>query len=55
MKLLAVGAAALAAAVLYTTVPSRAAEADSQVAQLIAASGKALGVASLASVGTGAA
>jgi len=52
MKLLAVGAAALAAAVLYTTVPSRAAEADSQVAQLIAASGKALGVASLASVGT---
>ena len=52
MKLLAVGAAALAATLLYTAVPSRAAEADSQVAQLIAASGKALGVASLASVST---
>ena len=52
MKLLAVGAAALAAALLYTAGPSRAAEADSQVAQLIAASGKALGVASLASVST---
>ncbi len=52
MKLLRFGAAAVAAALLLVPAPSRAASSDSRVAQLIAASGKALGVASLAPVTT---
>ncbi len=52
MKLTAVAAGVFAAAVLFTTTPLRAAEPDAAVAQLISASGDALGVASLASVET---
>lgn len=51
MKLLAFAAGILAASILFTTTPSRAADSDPQVAQLITASGNALGIASLASVG----
>lgn len=52
MKLLPVAAGAFAVAVLATTSLSQAAEPDAAVAQLIASSGSALGVASLASVST---
>jgi hypothetical protein len=52
MKLIAAAAGILAAAVLFTTTPLRAAESDAAVAQLISASGNAIGVASLGSVGT---
>ncbi len=52
MKLLAVAAGAFAVAVLVTTTPSRAAAPDAAAAQIIAASGNALGVSSLASVST---
>jgi hypothetical protein len=51
MKLLSLGAALAAAALLFTAAPSRAASND-QVSQLIAASGKALGASALASVST---
>ena len=51
MKLSVLTAGAIAAAVLLTTLPVRA-QGDPRVAQLIAASGEALGVASLSSVET---
>ena len=50
MKLSYFIAALLAAAVSIVAAPSRAAESDPRVAQLIAASGKAVGVSALASV-----
>jgi hypothetical protein len=52
MNLLRFAMGAFAASILLTTAVSRAADADPRVAQLITASGDALGVASLASVGT---
>lgn len=51
MKLSAMAAACLAATVLFATFPAAAQE-DPRVAQLIAASGQAIGVASLANVKT---
>ena len=48
MKFLRFAAGALVMAALLSPVVSRAADSDSRVAQLVAASGKALGVAKLA-------
>jgi hypothetical protein len=52
MKLSAMAGGVFAGALLVTTLPSGAAEPDPRVAQLIEASGKALGVASISSVET---
>ncbi|MGA8575833.1 MAG: aspartyl protease family protein [Candidatus Cybelea sp.] len=52
MKLIAFAAGVFAASILFTTIPSRAAGPDPQVAQLVTASGNAIGVAALASVNT---
>ena len=52
MKFSAIAGGTLAAAVLFTLAPARATASDPQAARIIAASGKAIGVASLGSIST---